>query len=412
MRELNDKDNDSDDSEGSSALKLFRKNTAKENQEVMRECVQRNEHVVKMRERMKAKYNVDIFDENKFPVHKRGFSWRKMKDKVESMREADTSSSFAQVLRAGVQTVVNRMYESVPTTFEDWAHVIQSSKNTELYAPLQGISFPGEVPEQGIYPESKALGLDIKLKNRKYGEIFPVTAELVEDDQTGQFSNQVGLIAEYLKQVLEILAYGKLASVASMQYSNLRVRTSETKPSTESTYPWSQAFVGGGKNRPASFGGLTQANVQAGMIALADQKNLLGLKMGVNPRRLLASHFYRFDASVLLNSAYYPSGAAAAGVVGGAFATNVLKGILDPTFSRFMVDNAGVFGATSKAWYIVDDTKPWFIVQIREAASVLQEAPNAGDSFNRDIMRFKGKTRCNADHIDPRFAWQGSDGSV
>lgn len=48
----------------------------------------------------------------------------------------------------------------------------------------------------------------------------------------------------------------------------------------------------------------------------------------------------------------------------------------------------------------------------RESASVMQEAPNAGESFNRDIIRFRLVMRGNGDFIDPRFAWQGNDGSV
>jgi hypothetical protein len=66
----------------------------------------------------------------------------------------------------------------------------------------------------------------------------------------------------------------------------------------------------------------------------------------------------------------------------------------------------------SSAWYLIDDTKPWFVCQIREAASVVQEVPNSGESFDRDIIRWRLRLRVNADHIDPRFAWQGSDGTV
>lgn len=396
----------------SEGTKLYRKNSREQNTATIRECIKRNPHYKKMRESIQKRFGLDIADSKAFPVTKPGFSWKKAEEKFSQMREAEHSSGWTQVLRAGVQTVVNSLYETVPTTFEDWVHVVQSARDTELYAPLHGIAFPSEVPQEGLYPEAKALGLDIKLKNRKYGEIFPVTKELLDDDQTGQFQNQVGLIAEYLKQVLEVLSYGKLASVSGAAYSNLTVPVSETQPTEEATYPWSTSFVGGGANRPVAFGALSQANIQNGIIALANQKNKLGLKMGVSPSRLLASHYYRFDSAVLLNSAYYPSGAAAAGNTGGAFAINPIKGILDATYSRFMFDNTGVATATSKAWYIVDDSKPWFIVQIREAASVTQENPESGESFNRDVVRFKGKTRCNADFIDPRFAWQGSDGSA
>jgi phage major head subunit gpT-like protein len=187
---------------------------------------------------------------------------------------------------------------------------------------------------------------------------------------------------------------------------------SETQPTSEANYPWSQALVGGGKNRPAAYGALNQANIQEGIIALMNQKNLQGIKMMVKPTRLLIGPKLSFDAAVLMNSSYYPSGAAAAGNVGGAFAINPLKSILDITVSRFMPKNDGTMDGDSKAWYIVDDTHPWFVLQLREAISLKQENPDAGQSFDFDVIRWKARMRGNADFIDPRFAWQGNDGSV
>jgi phage major head subunit gpT-like protein len=319
---------------------------------------------------------------------------------------------FPQVLRAGVQLIADSAYQTVDTTFEDWAHVVQSNKDTELYAPLHGISFPKEVGRQETFPESAAAGLDIKLVNRKYGQIFGVEKELMDDDQTAQFQKQASLIGEYLKLVLEVLCYGKLASVSGMAYAGMSIPVSETQPSTESTYPWSTALRGGGANRPSSYGALSQANIQSAQIALMNQKNLLGLKMMINPNRIIISPAKHFDLSVLLNSAYYPSGAATAGAVGGAFAINPMKGLANATVSRFMFANDGTVSGNSTAWYLCDDSKPFFVAQVREAASVIQENPASGQSFDRDIIRFKGQTRCNADFIDPRFIYQGNDGSV
>jgi hypothetical protein len=216
--------------------------------------------------------------------------------------------------------------------------------------------------------------------------------------------------------VAEVYCYGKLASVSGMQYSNLTVPTSETKPSTETNYPFTTSaapFVGGGYNRPTSFAALAQDKIQDGIIALMNQLNLLGLKMLIKPDTIIIGPRYRFDLSVLMNSAYYPSGAAAAGNVGGAFAINpIFNALAKPVISRFMFDQNGSVNANSKAWYITDSSKPWFVLQMREAANVTQENPQAGESFDRDILRWKMRVRLNADFIDPRFVWQGNNGSV
>jgi phage major head subunit gpT-like protein len=394
----------------SDAMKLVGRATAEQNRKTISSRLWKSEDERDLVESMKRRFGIDIKDAKSFPIMESNFSWKKVK---QQLREADSASSFNQVLRAGVQAVVNSLYESVPTTYEDWTHAVASNKDTELYAPLHGLKFPKEVGRQEKYPEVRAAGLDLKIQNKKYGTMYPIEKELLDDDQTGQFQKQAGLLGEYAKQVLEVLSYAKLASVAGMKYDELEIPVTETKPAAETTYPWNATgLVGGGKTRPSAYAALNQANIQAGLIALMNQLNLLGLKMSVAPDRLLISPHYRFDSAVLAHSSYYPSGAAAAGNVGGAFAINPLQGLFDITVSRFMFDNSGSVNADSKAWYLVDSKKPWFIVQVREAAVVEQENPMSGESFSADIYRFKVRTRANADFIDPRFAWQGSDGSV
>jgi len=382
-----------------------------------------NKDIKHMRESFKKKFKFDFADRSKFPVMESGFDWQKVAAKCgypsieTAFKEADSGSSFVQVLRAGVQSIVNSMYETVDTTFESWTTTVNSSKDTELYAPLHGVSFLREVGKQEKYGSSRAAGLDIKLKNRKYGTLFEVEKELLEDDQTGQFAKQAGLLGEYCRLAMEAIVYAKLGGKFSSeaQYADLMVPSTETQPSEESIYPWTPPatpFVGGGSNRPASFTILNQAGIQAGFIALMNQKNKLGLKMSVNPDRLVIGPQQRFDAAILLNSSFYPSGAAAAGSTGGAFSINPIESIAALTITRFMPKNDGTFNGDSKAWYLMDSKKPWFVVQMRNAAEVTQENPNAGESFERDVIRFKASMRGNADHIDPRFAYQGNDGSV
>ena len=392
----------------STVLSLREKNKA-----VLKKNLTSNESYKLLRESLlRGKVKVDIADFKAFPVQEANFSWKRLQAKL---MEADDAGAFTQFLRAGVQNITNAMYEVTETTFEDWVTVVASNKDTELYAPNHGVAFPKQIGPQEKYPEVGAAALDIQLKNLKYGSMYALTKELLDDDQTGSFQRQAGMLGQYLKILTEVLCYGKLQSVAGMQYQQYAVPVSETKPSYEANYPFTSSaapFRGGGYNRPVAYGTLIQANIQTAMQELMRQKNLQGIIMHVNPSRLLIGSHYNFDSAVLANSSYYPSGAAAAGGVGGAFAINPLKGKFDTTISRYMPDNLGVFGGDSKAWFLVDDSKPWFINQVRENATVEQEAVNAGSSFDIDVYRFKGRTRMNADYIDPRFAWRGSDGTV
>lgn len=383
------------------------------NRLVNKRCLTDSKEMKQFRESFKRAHGIDPLDAEKLPVMKEGFSWSKLKDKLSStMREADAASAYTQFLRAGVQSITNAMYESTASTYEEWVTVIQSQKDTELYAPLHGVSFPRQVGPSEHYPELGSAALDIKLQNRKFGSIYSIQRELLDDDQTGQFQKQAGLMGEYMKLVTEVWVYGKLASVSGgCTYQDLKIPVSETKPSSESVYPWSTALVGGGATRPSAFGAFNQANVQAGYIGLHGQKNLLGILMSVAPNRIVVTPRNQFDASVLLNSAYYPTGATA-GATGGAFSINPIKGIADLTVARYLFDNLGVVNPNGKSWYLMDDSKPWFVNQVRESVTVEQENPMSGNSFELDEFRFKARMRMNADFIDPRFAWQGNDGSV
>lgn len=387
------------------------------NENAMKKHILECEETLELRESCKRKYGIDpMTDTDKFPVMKEGFSWKRFKNELEGqLKEADSGSAFTQFLVAGLLQNVIGMYNLAKTSYADWVTVTPTSLKETPVAPLHGLSFPREVGEQMPYPVSGVAALSLKFVARKYGTMYEVTKELLEDDQSGQFKQQTGMLGEYLQLLTEVLCYGRLASVSGASYAGFAPGVSETKPSNESNYPWTSSsapFVGGGFNRPVSFGAFTDANLKTAIETLSIQKNLLGIVLPVNANRILISPLYQFDAAVILNSAYYPAGAQAAGVTGGAFSINPLKGLADTSISKFMPANSGVIGGLSKAWYVVDDSKPWFQLVVRTPVSLEQENPMAGASFERDILRFKANTRMIADFVDPRFAWQGSDGSV
>lgn len=380
------------------------------NEKVRTKHLYENKEIKALRENLIRKFGVDpVKDTKTFPFAEGRVDYKALQYKLE---EADSSSSFTQFLRAGLNQIMIGAYQATPITYTDWATAISTDKDTEIFAPNQGVGFPREIPRQGKYPEVSMAALDIELKMKKFGSMHAVEMELDSDDKSGTVSQQISLLGEYIGILKEVYIMGKLASVSGMKFQDLIIPISETKPTSEANYPWSQSLVGGGKNRPASYGGLIQANVQAGIIGLMNQKNLQGIKMLVNPKRLLIGPQYKFDASVLLNSSFYPSGAASAGNVGGAFSVNELKGLLDLTVSRYMFKNDGTVNGDSTAWYILDDSKPFFVCVDRTPISTEMEAPNSGDHFERDLHRAKASCRFNADFLDPRFAWQGDDGSV
>lgn len=393
-------------------------NLQESNKKALEKILWESPEMNKMRESFQKKFGFDMKDEKKFPVREAGFSFSKAAEKAKLL-EADDKAGFAQLLRAGIQNIVNlTMFEPCGTVYEQWVKVVSSNKDTELYAPLTAMGFPSELAAGGKYPEVAAYGLDISLKNKVYGAMHAVSWYLNEDDQTGQVAQLAGLMGEYFKVLFEIVCNAKLASVSGgCTYSNLKISASETKPSNESSWPWvaSAGLVGGGSNRPATFVAPTQANIQNAFIAMRGQKNQLGLTMNVDPDVILHSPKYEFDITTIANSNYFPSNVIATNAgttVGGPLSINPLQGKFKPLVTRYMFDNNGVITGDSKAWYALDTKKPFMVLQMRSGPQIVNEAPNSGASFENDLIRFKGNVRCNADFIEPRFAYQGNDGSV
>lgn len=396
------------------AIKLVKRNSTAQNKKVYETAMKNTDNLKSLRESIRKSCNgADIFDKEKFPFHKDNFD-------VKSMRESVATTQFPQLLRAGVQMATNALIENyTDTTFEQWGHTIPSKMDTELYAPLNGISFMSERGETQKFTETQTAGLDIKLKNRNFGQILSINQNLMDDDQTGQLQQLAAELAEYSRLRDEVYAYGKLNSgSAGQSYAGLKIPNSETQPSTEANYPWtlqSAPFVGGGYNK-ATPAALSQAGIKAAIQALLVQKNLLGLIMQVNPKGLIVSPYYQFDAMVLMQSTLNPSSSstqsADIGKTGSIEGVNPIKSILDVIVSRYVFDNTGLAGALSKAWYVVDTNKPWFVNQVRQAPSVVMENPDSGESFDRKVERHRLDIRGNCDFIDPRFAFQGSDGSA
>lgn len=404
-----------------------RKRIREANLKVVQKNLSSNKSMKVMRERFARRFGFDMTDEKKFPVMQEGFSFQKCKEMMESnakFREADTSTGFVQLLRAGIQLAVNAAYEMAQyaTTWEDWTMVVNSKKREEPYAPMVGLSFPSEIPEGGKYPEVGAFALDLKLRNRKFGSMYSVTWDLEEDDQTAQVMKNAKTLGEYMRLAVEVVVYGKLAAVATgCQYSNLKVRPPEMKPSYEtgSGFPFvaSGGLYGGGTNRPATYGLLNLDNVRIARQTLHQQKNQLGLKMEMMPDTILCGPHYELDSATLAHSVYYPvTPSASAGAVGGIHSNNPLVGKFDTIVSKYHFGATGVVDdGTGTMWYHLDKKRTGaggMIVQMRTAAEVINEAANSGESFERDLIRFKARSRFNAEILEPRFIYRGNDGSV
>lgn len=342
--------------------------------------------------------------------HDPDFSIGKLRESMfRKMREAAAESSFPQLLRAGVQQFMFDAYQTVPTIFQDLVRVVSSNKYEELYAPLYNSELPVEVLPGEAFPDSRIVGLDVHVRNRKFGRLLAFQRELVDDDQTGQISQRaanLGMMMRYIEE-LEVIR----AIVEAEDTFNKLSTTGYT------------TAIG---NSPATPGALSQAALEEADIALQNMQDPLGNFMLVMPDTVLVSPSDKFNLLKLLNSTLQPSVPGASGetlsnVKGGqtgfTMTINPLQGEYTAKVSRFVPGKSSKLGgpglkgpgldAANGAWFLLESKKS-VVFQDREGLEIVQENPAAGAGFQFDEYRYRIRRRFNAKTIDTRFIWRGN----
>jgi hypothetical protein len=410
------------ESDGSTGSVLRNTRLRESNRSLVRKMMESAQRA--MAETLKRAYKVDVTNKKMFPFWDEesqtanvNFRQTKFREAVYNLcyqlREANAEGALQQFLRAQINTITNGYYNLVETVHESIYQVVPSKMFIELYAPMYRGDVPRQVVRGQTYPEGRIVGEDIQLRNRKFGIIYPFERELWEDDQSGMVAQRSADGGEQMRILKDAWAFQKFIGTAGA-YGDDPIPACETVPSDETAgWPWlpsSTPFVGGGFNRPASYGAMTPALIQAGDLQLMQQLDKLGNKMLVNPNTLLVGTSNKFSARTLLNSEWYPTttsvkvggGTGADTTIGGTFARNVMEGLYNLVVARFL---------PVKAWSIGEAGKGW-VFQQRTPLEVTQENPQSGPAFSADEFRFKVRERWNCDAIEPRFWWLGNDGTI
>ena len=191
------------------------------------------------------------------------------------------------------------------------------------------------------------------------------------------------------------------------------------KPSTYSTIDSTGATVnavyasalGNLNGTPAA---LSQNEIELAEVALLNMKDPLGNNMLVQPDTLIVSTKDAFNAPKLLKSAYQPSipgvsggtlSAAPSGTTEWTNTENILYNRYQLVISRYL-PQAGL-DAANGAWFLGQKNKG-IIFQRRDGVEVVQEAVNAGQSFEKDAYRFRSRSRWTVEWLESRFWYRGN----
>jgi hypothetical protein len=330
-------------------------------------------------------------------------------------RESTGGASIVQqLLRAGIQTMINKEYQSVETSYQELVSATPSSRKIELYAPLYRAGFMSQV-ESGDEPgRISVAGADFQIRNRKFSVILEIDRDDIEDDQTGQLLEQAQQIAENAPILKDSRVFVRYLGKAGTDAAGEAVSASQTgSQAGETTWPYNSAFTkGGGSNRLATYAAASyQAILQLRQLA-RKMKDPKGNRMLVRPDTIWCGSSLEDGFATMLQAGSYPASASIhAAVTGGAdmgvgnaspAVPNVLKGKYNLVSSIWLPDTA----------YGISQAGKGFRLQQRRPLEAVQENPLAGSAFLVQVYRWNVNERYECDWTEPRFSVAGSDGTI
>lgn len=320
-------------------------------------------------------------------MNPRDIEWEHPNLSIKRLREAVAESAFPALLRSGVQGFLFDAYQAVGVIYPDLVRVVNSNKFEELYAPMYGAETPKQVNPSQKFEESRLQGLDVRVRNLKFGRILGVERELIDDDMTGQIVQRASQMGQRIRYVEEQVV---MSAIVGATYTTA---------------------IG---NRPSAGAKLSQPGLEAADIALMGIRDPLGNLILVQPDTLVVGPADKFNAAKLLNSALQPSvpgasgqtaNTASSGGTGWTMTVNPLQGLYSLKVSRFL-PTLGL-DATNGPWYLMQ-AKTSIAFQDRDPLEVVPEARDAGESFDRDQYRWRTRRRFNAAVIESRYIYEGN----
>lgn len=298
------------------------------------------------------------------------------------------TANFPDLLRMGIQFDAWSSYNETPVTWPQFCRVVESRKQQEEYLFDSPVGLPPIVPEGAPYPEiATDLGSGLIIRNHKRGNIMSVTKEM-------QMFDQVGKVREISADLGRQMRLGE-------EYDVMNVLTTTTNYTlTNTAGDNDEAATGSGANTQAltfsATGLITAYNI---LRTMKDRKT--GMYYNVMPDTLIVTPKLWWAAQKLIQSpdATRAHGATTAEVYGTG-TQNTFFGVV----STIIV--SPIFG-NSYQWALLERNRA-LVFQRVEPFSIVQEAPNTGTYFERDVIRYRASNFYGVGMRDEHFAFFSS----
>ena len=292
-----------------------------------------------------------------------------------------TTGDISALLLPGLKTAFFGTFEEMGHQYQDISTLIPSDKDTEHYAWL------GALPGVNEFLDERRVG-DLKeyeyfIKNKTWESTISVDRAAIEDDQYGQLAIRAKQMGASGAQHLDLLTYGMLEG-------------GFVNPCFDGAAFFGSHTQGGITQVNRAGDALSAASLQTAITKMMRFQDDQGRPMGVIPDKLVVSPENFFEATVLLNSAFYPDLVTTASQ---ELAMNPLKGLLSLTVSPYL--------ASPNNWYLLDTKRvvKAVILQMRKDFEFEALEQNSETGFLKDVFYYGVRARYNAGYGDWRAAF-------
>ncbi len=308
--------------------------------------------------------------------------------KYASLREAAlTTRDFPVLLRDGIKSIMFDAYGRQPQTWQDICLRETSNKEQESYAELAHAGSLPRVGEGTQYPKSRTSQLpQINIRNYKYGDIIPITEEMIKFDKTGLIRQLAADQGERAAQTIEEAVYDVLFTTGNY-----------TRTTTDNDI---------GNNTNATV--FSAAGFELAYSTLAQMKDSRsGRYYNITPDTLIIGPRLQWAAQQLFKSQGIQwGGGATTNADYGAGNVNPMYGAVKRIIVSPQVTRAG--GAFM--WVLLQAKKAMVYQEVEPLQIAVQGLERIEDEgrFNYDEIRYRVRAWFGTGMLNDRFAYLGA----
>ena len=282
-----------------------------------------------------------------------------------TMSTSDFSAIFADVLN---KTLL-KAYAEQPATWRPWVNIVSTSD----FKTIHGVSL-SEAPNLELVKEAEEYQFKALSDNKesyaplKYGEILPLTWEMVVNDDVRAFTRIPTLLGAATRRKESDLVYGLLTGGSNNHGPTLADNGQLFQTGTSRS------------NLLQTGKAITADNLDAARQLMWKQTGPKGARLAIEPRFLIVSPTNQMTTQVLLTSAASVTDEKNAGVVNpmqNAFVSIVESRLLD------------VGANNGEAWYLVADPNRIDTMEVAYLDGYQQPQIETEAEFTRDVISWK-----------------------